>query len=50
MLTWRIVVLAGILVSAMLVLRRRWPSRASWLRQGAVALLSQTGYLLLATC
>lgn len=46
-LAWRFVVLAGILVAAMLVLRRRWPGRASWLRQGTVAVLNQAAYLLL---
>lgn len=46
-LAWRFTVLAGILVLAMLVLRRRWPSRGSWLRQGTIALLSQAAYLLL---
>ncbi|WAC66119.1 DMT family transporter [Agrococcus sp. SL85] len=45
-LAWRFVVLAGILVAAMLVLRRPWPGRASWLRQGAIGLLSQACYLL----
>lgn len=46
-LSWRFTVLAGILVAAMLVVRRRWPRRGSWLRQGTIALLSQAGYLLL---
>lgn len=46
-LAWRFVVLAGILVAAMLVLRRRWPGRGSWLRQGTVAVLNQAAYLLL---
>ncbi|QUW19422.1 DMT family transporter [Agrococcus sp. Marseille-Q4369] len=46
-LAWRFVVLAGILVAAMLVLRRRWPGRASWRRQGTVAVLNQAAYLLL---
>ncbi|UOW00251.1 DMT family transporter [Agrococcus sp. SCSIO52902] len=46
-LAWRFVVLAGILVATMLVLRRRWPGARSWLRQGAIALLSQAGYLLM---
>ncbi|WP_306232797.1 DMT family transporter [Agrococcus beijingensis] len=46
-LAWRFVVLAGLLVAAMLVLRRRWPGRRSWLRQGTIALLSQAGYLLM---
>lgn len=45
-LAWRFVVLAGILVAAMLALRRPWPGRASWLRQGTVGLLSQACYLL----
>ncbi|WP_425846013.1 DMT family transporter [Agrococcus sp. TSP3-2-1] len=46
-LAWRFVVLAGILLAAMLALRRRWPGRASWLRQGTVAVLNQAAYLLL---
>ncbi|WP_258275677.1 DMT family transporter [Agrococcus sp. HG114] len=46
-LMWRFVVLAGVLVAAMLVLRRPWPRRASWLRQGTVAVLNQAAYLLL---
>jgi drug/metabolite transporter (DMT)-like permease len=46
-LAWRFVVLAGLLVATMLVLRRRWPGRRSWLRQGTIALLSQAGYLLM---
>ncbi len=46
-LAWRFVVLAGILVAAMLVLRRRWPGPGSWLRQGTIGLLSQAAYLLL---
>ncbi len=46
-LAWRFVVLAGILVTAMLVLRRRWPGPGSWLRQGTIGLLSQAAYLLL---
>lgn len=46
-LTWRFVVLAGILVVAMLVARRRWPRWSSWRRQGTIALLSQFGYLLM---
>lgn len=46
-LAWRFTVLAGILVATMLVVRRRWPSRGSWLRQGTIALLSQAAYLLL---
>lgn len=45
-LAWRFVVLAGILVAAMLALRRPWPGRASWLRQGTIGLLSQACYLL----
>lgn len=46
-LAWRFVVLATILVTAMLVLRRRWPRPGSWLRQGTIGLLSQAAYLLL---
>jgi drug/metabolite transporter (DMT)-like permease len=46
-LAWRFAVLSGILIAAMLVLRRRWPGRASWLRQGTVAVLNQAAYLLL---
>lgn len=46
-LAWRFAVLAGILALAMLVVRRRWPRRSSWLRQGTIALLSQFGYLLM---
>lgn len=46
-LAWRFVVLAGVLVAAMLALRRRWPGRASWRRQGTVAVLNQAAYLLL---
>lgn len=46
-LAWRFVVLSALLVAAMLVLRRRWPGRGSWLRQGTISLLSQVGYLLL---
>ncbi|WP_083587023.1 DMT family transporter [Agrococcus sp. Marseille-P2731] len=46
-LAWRFAVLAGILALAMLVVRRRWPRWRSWLRQGAIALLSQFGYLLM---
>lgn len=45
-LAWRFVVLAGILVAAMLVLRRPWPGPRSWLRQGTIGLLSQACYLL----
>ncbi|MGM1030731.1 MAG: DMT family transporter [Actinomycetota bacterium] len=45
-LAWRFTVLAGILVVAMLVLRRRWPRPGSWLRQGTIGLLSQAAYLL----
>ncbi|GEK80828.1 DMT family transporter [Agrococcus baldri] len=46
-LAWRFTVLAAILSLAMLVARRRWPRWRSWLRQGAIALLSQAGYLLM---
>lgn len=46
-LAWRFVVLAALLVTAMLVLRRRWPGPRSWLRQGTIGLLSQAAYLLL---
>jgi len=46
-LAWRFVVLAVLLGVVMLVLRRRWPGRRSWLRQGTIGLLSQAGYLLL---
>ena len=46
-LAWRFTVLSGILLAAMLVVRRRWPRWRSWLRQGAIALLSQFGYLLM---
>nr|WP_277604008.1 DMT family transporter [Agrococcus sp. ARC_14] len=46
-LAWRFTVLAAILTAAMLVARRRWPRWRSWLRQGAIALLSQAGYLLM---
>lgn len=46
-LAWRFTILAAILAVAMLVARRRWPRWRSWLRQGAIALLSQAGYLLM---
>lgn len=46
-LAWRFVVLAALLTTAMLVLRRSWPSAHSWARQGTIALLSQAAYLLL---
>ncbi|WP_413320486.1 DMT family transporter [Agrococcus sp. 1P02AA] len=46
-LAWRFTVLAGILALAMLVVRRQWPRWRSWMRQGAIALLSQFGYLLM---
>ena len=46
-LAWRFVIVAGILVAAMLVTRQRWPSARGWMRQGAIGLLSQAGYLLM---